>query len=105
MLKLQKAKKEGLAYKLLKILASFFHNYIFYKKTSYIGRENIPKNKPVLMGPNHQNALMDAAGIICSSSTKIAQTFLARSDIFGKDQQGNFLRLIVIFLSMRSNEQ
>lgn len=91
MLKLQKVKREGFGYKFFKILASLFHNLIFYKKVSYIGRENIPKDKPVLMGPNHQNALMDASAIICSSSTNVNQTFLARSDIFGTDLQGNFL--------------
>ena len=90
MLKLQNAKKSGILYKFLKIIAYPFHNYIFYKKVLYSGRENIPKNKPILMGPNHQNALMDAAAIILSTTTTY-QTFLARSDVFGNDFIGNIL--------------
>ena len=90
MLKLNKVKNTGIIYKLLKIIACPFHNFIFYKKVSYLGRENIPKNKPVIMGPNHQNALMDAAAIICSTTTTY-QSFLARSDIFGSDFIGNLL--------------
>ena len=33
---------------------------LFYKKIKVVGKENFPKGKPILIAPNHQNALIDA---------------------------------------------
>ena len=79
-MKLGKVEKQSAFYAILKIYTKFFHDYFFYKKVTYIGVENIPKNKPVLIAPNHQNALMDPLAIIFSQN--IQPVFLARSDIF-----------------------
>jgi len=81
-MKLGKVEKQSTFYALLKIYAKFFHDHFFYKEVTYIGTENIPKNKPVLIAPNHQNALMDPLAIIFSQN--IQPVFLARSDIFKK---------------------
>ena len=32
----------------------------FYKNIKVVGKENLPKGKPILITPNHQNALIDA---------------------------------------------
>lgn len=80
MLKLGKVEKFSIRYALLKIYAKFAHDIIFYKKVRYDGVENIPSDKPVLIAPNHQNALMDALSIIFALDKQIV--FLARSDIF-----------------------
>ena len=77
---LGKVEKKSLGYTLLKIYAKFIHDFFFYKKVTYIGVENIPKDKPVLIAPNHQNALMDALAIIYAQDSQ--PVFLARSDIF-----------------------
>ena len=81
-MKLGKVEKQTLLYTLLKAYSKFTHDIFFYKKITYIGKENIPKDKPVLIAPNHQNALMDAAAIVLGQ--KIQPIFLARSDIFKK---------------------
>ncbi len=77
---LGKVEKKTIGYALLKIYAKFVHDFFFYKKVSYIGIENIPKDKPVLIAPNHQNALMDALAIVFAQDSQ--PVFLARSDIF-----------------------
>jgi 1-acyl-sn-glycerol-3-phosphate acyltransferase len=41
---------------------------------------NIPAKKPVILAPNHQNALMDALAMVCGTDFQIV--FLARADIF-----------------------
>ncbi len=79
-MKLGKVEKQSTFYAILKIYAKFFHDNFFYKEVTYIGVENIPKDKPVLLAPNHQNALMDPLAIIFSQN--IQPVFLARSDIF-----------------------
>lgn len=79
-MKLGKVEKQSLLYSSLKIYGKFLHDFFFYKEVTYLGLENIPKNKPVLIAPNHQNALMDALAIIFAQ--KIQPVFLARSDIF-----------------------
>ncbi|MCF6364700.1 MAG: 1-acyl-sn-glycerol-3-phosphate acyltransferase [Bacteroidales bacterium] len=81
-MKLGKVEKQSLLYSILKVYGRFVHDFVFYKKVTYIGVENIPKNKPIFIAPNHQNALMDALAIIFSQ--KIQPVFLARSDIFQK---------------------
>ena len=55
---------------------------IFYKKIVVENFENIPKNEAFIFSPNHQNALMDALGVIYTSKTQ--PFFLARADIFKK---------------------
>lgn len=75
-------KGNTIGYHILYAWASFFHNKIFYRKIIVRGKENIPKNSPVIFAPNHQNALMDPLAILFTSSKTIM--FLARADIFKK---------------------
>jgi len=67
-------------YAFIRMIVSFFHNRIFYKHVSIIGKENIPENVPLFFAPNHQNALMDALAILCN--IKQQAVFIARADIF-----------------------
>lgn len=57
----------------------FFH---YYGKVEVKGKENIPRNVPVIFAPNHQNALMDALIVLFSAPGDVV--FLARADIFNK---------------------
>jgi 1-acyl-sn-glycerol-3-phosphate acyltransferase len=41
---------------------------------------NIPSDQPVILAPNHQNALMDALAMVCGTEFQVV--FLARADIF-----------------------
>lgn len=87
-----KVDKKSIAYSILYKYAKFAHDKIFYKKVIYHGLENIPENKPILIAPNHQNALMDAFAVLFSINRKTV--FLARSDIF----QNPVVAQILLFL-------
>ncbi len=93
-MKLGKVEKFSIRYAILKVYGKFAHDKIFYKKVKYEGVENIPKGKPVLIAPNHQNALMDALAIIFALNRQIV--FLARSDIFQNSLVGKILFLLKI---------
>jgi 1-acyl-sn-glycerol-3-phosphate acyltransferase len=53
---------------------------IFYKKIYVHNLQNLPSNKPFILAPNHQNALMDALAFVCNTPFQVV--FLARADIF-----------------------
>ncbi len=94
MLKLGKVEKFSFRYALLKLYGRLAHDVIFYKEVKYYGVENIPTEKPVLIAPNHQNALMDALAIIFANKKQLV--FLARSDIF----QNSFIAKLLFFLKI-----
>ncbi len=57
-----------------------FAFWLSHKKIIVTGRQHIPKGKPIIFAPNHQNALMDPLAI---AYTNHYQTiWLARADIF-----------------------
>jgi 1-acyl-sn-glycerol-3-phosphate acyltransferase len=60
----------------------------FYRKYKVVGKENIPKGKPILFAGNHQNAFLE--GAILGYVTRSPIYFLARSDIF-KKKVANFI--------------
>ncbi len=67
---------------------------IYYKKIRVVNLHNIPKNQPVIIAPNHQNALMDA--MVFVSVTKSQIIFLARADIF----KGKLLIRLLTYLNI-----
>ena len=69
-------------YALLKSVAGFWHNTVFYRKVIVLGRENINPNHHLIFAPNHQNALMDALAVLFTQDGQLI--FLARADIFKK---------------------
>jgi 1-acyl-sn-glycerol-3-phosphate acyltransferase len=69
-------------YALLKTVAGFWHNTIFYRKVIVLGRENINPEHHLIFAPNHQNALMDALAVLFTHKGQMV--FLARADIFKK---------------------
>jgi 1-acyl-sn-glycerol-3-phosphate acyltransferase len=83
----------SLRYRLLKTYATFVH-WIFYRRIEVKFRERIPQNRPVLLAPNHQNALMDAMAPLLT--TRHDSVFLARADIFKKKFVAGILRLFKI---------
>jgi len=74
--------KYSARYSLLKSVAGFWHNYVFYRKVIVLGRENINPDHHVIFAPNHQNALMDALAVLFTQKGQLI--FLARADIFRK---------------------
>jgi len=67
---------------------------IFYRKVQVRGKEHLVKGKPLLIAPNHQNALMDALMVLMAIREQ--PIFLARADIFKK----NFLSRILNWMKI-----
>ncbi|MFO7575812.1 MAG: 1-acyl-sn-glycerol-3-phosphate acyltransferase [Bacteroidales bacterium] len=78
----QNIEEYSFGYSILKFLVSFWHNFVFYRKVIVLGRNNIDPDSHNIFAPNHQNALMDALAVLCTS--KGQPIFLARSDIYRK---------------------
>lgn len=74
---------------MLKSVARFWHNNVFYRKVIVFGRENINPENSNIFAPNHQNALMDALAVLFAH--KGQPVFLARSDIFRRKPISTFL--------------
>jgi 1-acyl-sn-glycerol-3-phosphate acyltransferase len=72
--------KYSAGYALVKSVAGFWHNNVFYRKVIVLGRENINPDHHLIFAPNHQNALMDALAVLFTN--KGQNIFLARADIF-----------------------
>jgi 1-acyl-sn-glycerol-3-phosphate acyltransferase len=53
---------------------------LFYRKVEIRGEENLPKEGPVLLAPNHQNAFMDA--LLPATLCPRVIHFLVRADVF-----------------------
>jgi 1-acyl-sn-glycerol-3-phosphate acyltransferase len=84
--------KWSLGYQLLRYyVKSAFH--FFYQRLESNGKNNIPKKKPVIFAPNHQNALMDPLAIIFTNPKQTV--FLTRADIF------NNPLLLKVFTSLK----
>jgi 1-acyl-sn-glycerol-3-phosphate acyltransferase len=73
--------KWSLGYQLLKYYVGTVFR-LFYRRLEATGVENIPRKKPIIFAPNHQNALMDPLAIIFTTNKQ--PVFLTRADIFSK---------------------
>jgi len=104
--------KYSARYALLKSVAGFWHNNVFYRKVIVLGRENIKPEDPVIYAPNHQNALMDALAVLFTH--KGQPIFLARADIFKRKAVASilyFLKILPVyrirdgFSKLRGNDE
>ncbi len=85
-------------YAILKVVAGFWHNNIFYRRVIVVGRENINPDHHLIFAPNHQNALMDALAVLFTH--KGQPVFLARADIFKRKTIASilyFLKILPIY--------
>jgi 1-acyl-sn-glycerol-3-phosphate acyltransferase len=71
-----------------------FADWLIYNKVIINGIENIPKNKPIIFSPNHQNALSDPMAILLN--TKFQPVWLARADIFKNKIAATILKFLKI---------
>ena len=56
-----------------------------FRKMVFVGKkENMSKKRPVILAPNHRNALLDALLLVYASYLTKQVVFLARADIFKK---------------------
>lgn len=56
---------------------------LFYREFKIKGKEKIPKNHPLILTPNHQNAFMDALVMIKVFGAWRQISYLVRASIFG----------------------
>lgn len=108
----QNIEKYSARYALLKSVAGFWHNNVFYRKVIVLGRENINPEDHLIFAPNHQNALMDALAVLFTQ--KGQPVFLARADIFKRKTIASilyFLKILPVyrirdgFSSLKGNDE
>ncbi len=88
-----KYEKWSLGYWILKQYVRFV-DWVIHNKTILVDRDKIPKNKPILFAPNHQNALSDPMSILLN--IKAQPVWLARADIFQNKTAALILRFLKI---------
>ncbi len=66
--------------------------FLFYKRVIITGKENIPKEGPILFVANHQNAMMDP--LIVATATNTTMYFMARASAFKNKIAAKLLRAI-----------
>ncbi len=88
-----KYEKWSIGYWLLKKYIQFA-DWLIYNKVIITGLENIPKNKPIIFSPNHQNALSDPMAVLLN--TRFQPVWLARADIFKNKTIAAILRFLKI---------
>jgi 1-acyl-sn-glycerol-3-phosphate acyltransferase len=104
--------KYSAGYSLLKSVAGFWHNNVFYRKVIVLGSENIKPEDHIIFAPNHQNALMDALAVLFTHRGQ--PIFLARADIFKRKSIASilyFLKILPVyrirdgFSSVKGNDE
>jgi 1-acyl-sn-glycerol-3-phosphate acyltransferase len=89
--------KYSKSYAIVKKYATYFLSF-FYKNIVVVNPENVLLDKALIFAPNHQNALMDALAVICT--TPAQPVFMARADIFKKRliiEILTFLKIIPVY--------
>jgi 1-acyl-sn-glycerol-3-phosphate acyltransferase len=81
-------------YAVIKSIVAFWHDNVFYRKVIVLGRDNILPDKHLIFAPNHQNALMDALGVLFALRGQ--PIFLTRADVF----KNKFIAKILYALKM-----
>jgi len=71
--------KTSQVYNYIRILIRYAF-WLSYKRIVVLGKENIPKDKPIIFTANHQNALMDDLAIVLTNHTQ--PVWLGRADLF-----------------------
>lgn len=75
-----------------------FYYHLYYKRVTIIGQDKLSENVPLIITPNHQNALMDALAVLYAINRPVF--FLARADIFKKSFVARllyFLRILPVY--------
>lgn len=70
--------KDIINYSLRLLVKACLH--LYFKKINIQGKTNIPKNRPVILVANHQNALIDP--LLLATHTKLNPYFLTRASVF-----------------------
>lgn len=66
--------------------------HLYFKKIRISGKENIPKNVPIILVANHQNALIDP--LLLATHTRLRPWFLTRASVFKNPIAAKILHFI-----------
>lgn len=83
-------RKNWIVYQFFRVVIVKVGLKFFYRKVIIEGRENVPKKKPILFLPNHQNSFMDAFLVVTNTSS--FTYFLTRAKAFKPPLMGAFIR-------------
>ena len=83
-------RKNWLWYQFFRYPLVKFGLYLYYRRITVKGKEHIPKDKPILFVPNHQNSFMDALLVV--THIKPFMYFLTGAHAFKPALQGAFIR-------------
>jgi 1-acyl-sn-glycerol-3-phosphate acyltransferase len=70
----------------------------YFNKIIVLGKENIPRNKSIILVGNHQNALLDS--LLLATHTRLNPYFLARASAFSNpiaDKLLRYIRMLPVF--------
>ncbi len=70
----------------------------YFRKITVEGKENIPRNRPVILVANHQNALIDP--LLLATHTRLNPYFLTRASVFKNPVIAkilNFIRMLPVY--------
>lgn len=70
----------------------------YFHKIKVIGKENIPKEKPIILVCNHQNALIDP--LLLATHTRLNPYFLTRASVFKNSfaaKMLNYIRMLPVY--------
>lgn len=81
----------SLGYEIIRTYVRFGF-WLTHKTIVVTGRRSIPKGKPIIFAPNHQNALMDPLALACTNSHQ--SVWLARADIFKSKTVSSILKYL-----------
>lgn len=71
-----------------------YHTLFWYKSVVSKGLENFEEDKPIILTPNHQNAVMDPIAVIFTLRRQTV--YLARADVFANKTVAKMLRFLRI---------
>ncbi len=66
--------------------------HVYFKKVQVVGKENVPKNAPIILAANHQNAFLDA--MLIASFLGRKPYFLTQAGVFKNKLSNRFLRIL-----------
>jgi 1-acyl-sn-glycerol-3-phosphate acyltransferase len=84
-------KNFSVGYEILRTYVRFAF-WLTHKRIVVKGRHLIPKGKPIIFAPNHQNALMDPLALACTNPYQ--SVWLARADIFKSKAASRILKFL-----------
>jgi len=90
---LKRVEDWSFGYEILRPIGYLVHR-VAHRSITVYGLKNIPKNGPIILAPNHQNALSDSLAVILTCN--LQPVFLGRADIFKKKLAAKILNFFKI---------